>query len=145
GTFLGLWVAPPFALLVVPAGTYYDWSWLIWALLAAGIGLAAVAMALAFHYCNDEVIDKILEHYDLKAELASSYDLKQFLIRQFDPEYYGHLDLSAAVDRGLARSRGTQPENGTSPKRLATYAAASPSIYVAPAAADLGSGELRLL
>jgi predicted acylesterase/phospholipase RssA len=145
GAFLGLWVAPPFALLLAPAGAKYDWSWLAWSMLGADVALATFAIVLAYRFCNDELIDRILERYDLKAELASSYDLKQFLIRQFDPEYYGHLDLSAAIDRGLARSRGTQADNGVSRKTLATYAAASPSIWVAPAAADLGTGELRLL
>src|SRR5262249_36629534 len=59
------------------------------------------------------------------------------------PSYYGRLNVANAVDRALERSPQPQTEPAA-PKSLGDYHTRT-SICVAPAVADLGTGERRLL
>jgi predicted acylesterase/phospholipase RssA len=149
-----LWILPPVSLLVLLASLVAQ-RWGPAARLA-GIDLGILAAVGAFVYVRvrwDRLArrkkytlkERLLRRFDLDAELASSYDLEQFFVRNFDTSFYGHLDVADAVKRGLERSpRPQRQECGHTGKPLGAYHDAT-SICVAPAVADLGTGQLRLL
>lgn len=89
-------------------------------------------------------LDRILTHYSIGDGLADSYVLKEHLIRCFDPSYYGKPAIDSIVDKALAYSHEPSEASAT-PKRLGAYRKAEPAIWVAPIAADVATGELRVL
>jgi predicted acylesterase/phospholipase RssA len=88
--------------------------------------------------------DRILQHYGVADGLGNYHILKEQLIRCFDVGYYGEPDIARVLDKALART--THPaEAGKPVKTLGGYQAREPRIAVAPIAADLASGDLRVL
>jgi predicted acylesterase/phospholipase RssA len=143
--FVALWILPPLAVLVLALSwSSADWGWASWT-AALDLSILAITGAVIFGmmHTTDSIAERLLRRFDLDAELASSYDLQQFLVRHFDPSYYGDLDVARAVDRALDRSPCPQTSPAT-PKLLGRYHDTT-SMCVAPAVADLGTGELRLL
>jgi predicted acylesterase/phospholipase RssA len=144
--FTFLWIVPPIGVCVLL------WSWLTgaapgWLEWISAFDLAALAITASvlfgvLHVTKD-IGERILRRFDLDAELSSSYDLQQFLVRHFDPAFYGRLNVAGAVGRALERSPQPQMEDAA-PKRLGQYHQ-NTNICVAPAVADLGTGSLRLL
>jgi len=90
------------------------------------------------------LLDRILEHYSIAGGLGNTYVLKQQLIRCFDVEYHGKPDIAAILDKALLYS--TEPAHAEGPRKtLAVYQERHPRIVVAPVAAEVGSGDLKVL
>ncbi|HZF10480.1 MAG TPA: patatin-like phospholipase family protein [Thermoanaerobaculia bacterium] len=88
--------------------------------------------------------DRILQHYGLADGLGNSYVIKEQLIRCFDPGYYGAPDIGRVLDQALGRAKTPAPAEKPR-KTLGRYPSREPRIVVAPIAADLASGDLRVL
>jgi predicted acylesterase/phospholipase RssA len=89
-------------------------------------------------------LDRILEHYSIADGLGSTYVLKQQLIRCFDTDYHGKPDIATILDKALSHSK--EPAQAEDPqKTLAAYQTRHPQIVVAPIAAEVGSGDLKVL
>src|SRR5262245_6739916 len=144
--FIGLWILPPISVVILIWSWLTDsWGWPEWvaAIDLVSFFITAMLVLCVVHTVSD-IGEKVLARFDLDAELSSSYDLQQFLVRNFDPAFYGKLDVACAVEHALKRSE--KPQTGTAtPKTLGQYHTGTEPICVAPAVADLGTGELRLL
>jgi predicted acylesterase/phospholipase RssA len=93
---------------------------------------------------GQRLLDRILEHYEIADGLGNTYVLKQQLIRCFDPEYFGRPELDTILDKALAYSKA--PAHATTPqKRLEWYSQGRLPIVVAPIAADVATGDLKVL
>lgn len=88
---------------------------------------------------------RVLQYYGLADGLANTDIVRQLLVRCFDVHYYGKTNLAAFLDRSLDRQN--RPERATDAyrKRLADYRERTPSVFVAPVAADAETGELLVL
>jgi predicted acylesterase/phospholipase RssA len=90
------------------------------------------------------ILDRVLEHYEIADGLGNTYALRQQLVRCFDPDYFGKPDMAVILDKALAHSKETA-HAGKPQKTLDWYATHEPRIGVAPIAAEVGTGELKVL
>lgn len=90
-------------------------------------------------------VTRILQYYGLADGLANTDLIKQLLVRCFDQQYYGNIDLPTLLDRSLDREN--KPEHATDVyrKRLSDYRTRTPGMMVAPIAADVATGEMKVL
>jgi predicted acylesterase/phospholipase RssA len=90
-------------------------------------------------------VTRVLQFYGLADGLANTDLVKQLLVQCFDRQYYGNIDLATLLDRSLDREN--RPERATDAyrKRLSDYRLRTPSVLVAPIAADVATGEMRVL
>ncbi|HJU06211.1 MAG TPA: patatin-like phospholipase family protein, partial [Nitrospiraceae bacterium] len=89
------------------------------------------------------MLRRVLAQFDLDREVADAYPLKQFLIRLFDPGYYGPLLLHKVVARALSDDTKWVGRGKGTPKTLGTYAEDSEhcrGIHVAPIVTNLADG-----
>jgi len=90
------------------------------------------------------VLDRIMEHYEIADGLGNTYVLRQQLIRCFDVDYFGRPDMATILDKALAHS--PERAHAEKPKKtLEWYSQRKPAIVVAPIAADVGTGDLKVL
>lgn len=115
------------------------WRWL--SAFKRGIGWIGKKFAEAF----PRPLTRVLQYYGLADGLANTDVVKQLLVRCFDPHYYGKIDLATLLDRSLDRQN--RPERATDAyrKRLADYRRRTPGVLVAPIAADVRTGEMKVL
>lgn len=117
-----------------------------------GIGvLAIVAVILSRKLKNilkSVALERLFFSYDLAQDLATPFAIKPFLVRHFDPEYYGRNNINRVVDRALAGDAAPAEGSSTArPKQLGDYASphlppGKPRIHVRPLVADLKTGRL---
>jgi hypothetical protein len=97
-------------------------------------------------------LDRILEFFYLKTELAGSYALEQAFVRFFDRDYYGRFSITEALAAGLSKDRN-RPQCQSADfekqrRKLSEFASAgqheSP-IYVVPVVANLKDCKLDYL
>jgi predicted acylesterase/phospholipase RssA len=124
---------------------------LVWILLVPPIALAT-SLRVYLRRTNRQraqwgrqVLDRILEHYEIADGLGSTYVLKQQLIRCFDPNYHGKPDMATILDKALDYSKDGAPSGDEKPETLAKYSSGRQQIVVAPMAAEVSTGELRVL
>lgn len=85
------------------------------------------------------VLEALLERFEIKKDLGNSHFVKQYLIRLFNPDYYGPTDMSKVVASALGEQgpfRATRDHR----RKIEEYAKADPPIHVAIIAADIGRG-----
>lgn len=129
--------------VLVTAGALLGMNLLVW--LALGLALR-----------RGHLFKRLLRQYRLHDELGSGYTLKQYLVRLFDPEYYGKFDIEDTVQRALTHSprfsdsAASQGTTRTRAKTLRDYAEPAarpgtttppPSIHVTPVVTNLCDGE----
>jgi predicted acylesterase/phospholipase RssA len=122
------------------------WSAAVWT--EAGVGLFAVAALAGWLglFARGKVAGNFLKHYQIYHDLGDSHALKEALVHNFDPSYYGDFDFDGSVRRAIAHQ---SPAKGHMRRRtLGSFAEAGPggeSIIVSPIAANLGTGKLETL
>lgn len=109
--------------------------------VSRGVGGATSWLARAF----PSLSTRVLQYYGLANGLANTDVVKQLLVKCFDPQYYGRIDLATLLDHSLDRSN--RPEHATDVyrKRLSHYRRRSPGVLVAAIAADVGTGAMKVL
>lgn len=89
--------------------------------------------------------DAVLRYYGILDGVLDPYPLQSWLVRLFDPAYFGESDLDDIVARAFGSKDGEAALDGTGPKTLAKYADADGPIHVGPMAADVRTGRLTVL
>jgi predicted acylesterase/phospholipase RssA len=117
-----------------------------WAIVAAGLLAAAV---LLFVSAKQVGIDKLLDHYSIADGVFDPHSLRSWLVRLFDPAYYGPTSMDDVVDAALSPRQvdDTEIANRTvaKPRVIDAYDSALPPIHVGVMAADLGAGKLGVI
>jgi hypothetical protein len=87
----------------------------------------------------------ILKHYHIYNDLGDSYSLKEVLVQNFDPTYFGEFNFDDSVRRALKHEKPS-PGGCSNKKALQSYAEPKRGrngVRVVPLAANLGSGRLE--
>ena len=118
-----------------------------WAQLSIGLFVAAPLLAWLSLLSRKTIWGDLLKHYQIFSELGDSYALKEALVQNFDPEYYGEFKFDDNVRRALKQEK---PLTGgcANKKPLNAYAAEGPrrsGMRVVPLAANLRTGKLEPL
>ncbi len=108
-------------------------------LLLAGLALAGWASL----FFRKNVGSNFLKHFQIFSDLGDSHALKEALVQNLDPAYYGLFDFDDSVRRAI-KHRSPAHGGGTR-KKLSSYADGSRGIMVVPIAANLGTGKLEAL
>jgi predicted acylesterase/phospholipase RssA len=90
-------------------------------------------------------LTRMLSYYGLADGLANTDVLKQLFVSCFDQEYYGRTELTDVLSRSLDYNNRAARTTDLYRKRLSDYQEHYPKIHVAPVAADVRSGTLRVL
>lgn len=90
-------------------------------------------------------LTRVLQYYGLADGLANTDFVKQQLVRCFDPHYYGKIDLPTLLDRSLDRENRPEVATDAYRKRLSHYRKWTPHVLVAPVAADVATGRMKVL
>jgi len=85
---------------------------------------------------------RFLCRFDLDREVANAYPIKQFLVRLFDPQYYGVLQMNEVTERALSDDERPVRRGAGFCQTLRQYAEGSPSIHVAPVVTTLKEPKL---
>lgn len=117
----------------------------------AAIGIAAGVLGLllirAWRMMDPE---RLLAFYGIRDGLFDPHPLRSWLVRLFDPAFYGPTNIASVVEVALSDGRagvqaGARTATSTSSKPIKRYQSQSPSIHVGPMAADLEQGRLNVL
>lgn len=148
---LTLLAVPTFAFFALTATLLLDWlvvrqlgGWpemgivILWVL-----GLAAWGSL----FFKKGIFSNLLKHFQIYQDLGDSHALKEALIENFDPSYYGDFQFDESVKRALKHA---SPVSGgrVSSRRLSSFAGGNvqiPGIEVVPLAANLGTGNLEAI
>jgi len=112
-------------------------------ILVVGIALSAWGLLL----CKRSVFTSLLKHYHIFRDVGDSYALKEVLVQNFDPSYYGEFKFDDSVRRALKHESPSQGGSANK-KLLKAYAQAEPGrngVRVMPIAANLGTGRLEAI
>ncbi|HEY7234314.1 MAG TPA: patatin-like phospholipase family protein, partial [Gemmatimonadaceae bacterium] len=93
-------------------------------------------------------IDRILRYYGISDALLDPYPLRSWFVKLFDPTYHGANNMDAIVEAALTTQHldAEPPEHLAAQRRtLRDYAAHKSPIHVAPMAANVQTGQLRVL
>lgn len=93
------------------------------------------------------IFGDVLRHYQIFTELGDSYALKEALVQNFDPAYYGEFKFDDNVRRAL-KHETPSPGGCANKKPLTAYADARErrsSMRVVPLAANLRTGKLEAI
>jgi len=85
-----------------------------------------------------------LKHFEIFTDLGDSHALREALVQNFDPAYYGEFKFDDGVSRALKLE---SPRRGgcSSKKPISAYAAGGKGVIVLQLAANLGTGKLEAL
>jgi predicted acylesterase/phospholipase RssA len=140
---LALAVVPLMILAGVTAAVFPAQSAAFWT--EAGVSLfAVVALAgWAGLFVRGRIAGNFLKHFQIYNDLGDSHALKDALVQNFDPAYYGAFDFDDSVRRAITHQ---SPARGDAQKKpLSHYTGGTEGIIVAPIAANLGTGKLEPL
>jgi predicted acylesterase/phospholipase RssA len=112
---------------------------LFWIFLGA---LILVAIAARSSLRGDSYLRRLLARYDLADGLLSTHPVKQFLIKLFDPDYYGGRQMDDVVDRAL-RDDYSPSRSGSRSKLIRDYESFDPKIAVGLMVANIQTGEME--
>jgi predicted acylesterase/phospholipase RssA len=116
--------------------------------LAPFVGLLAVSRTLraGLQRLSSRAVRRFFASYDVADGILDPHSLKDLLVRLFDPDYYGEIDIQGVVENAL-RDTAEQARKPASPKRLAAYSDGThePRIRVGPIATDVVTGRSRVL
>ena len=88
---------------------------------------------------------RVLRYYGLADGLANTDAFKQIFVHCFDRRYYGRTELTNILNRALDHNNRAASATDLYRKRLSAYQKNKPPIHVAPVAADISTGKLRVL
>lgn len=134
-----------FLVLLVAAGV----AWLeIGIILGAFFSVRRTRSIAWLSTASNTIVDRVLAHYGIRDSLANPQPIREALIRLFDPRYYGASPVGEVLANALDSKDGMLPDPEV-PKRktVGHYANVNGDVrmHVAPVAADIASGELRVL
>ncbi len=133
------------ALLLGALATVMLPEWMGWIWTETGVfllaGLALAGWASLFF--RKDVGGNFLKHFQIFSDLGDSHALKDALVQNLDPSYYGRFDFDDSVRRAIKHR--SPAHGGSRQKPLASYAAGGRGIIVVPIAANLGTGKLEAL
>lgn len=89
--------------------------------------------------------ERILGYYSLRDGLANTDVLRQEIIRCFDQKYYGQVKADTAIPRALGHDTTLNETTHEQRKRVGDYSIRVPNIGVGIVAADIESGDLKIL
>lgn len=136
-----VWALTLWPVLHVPSTWVVPASEMLPAFLVLAAGLAAWGLL----FCRGNVFSNLLKHFQIYTDLGDSYALKEVLVQNFDPSYYGTFKFDDSVRRALKLQSPTLG-GGSSKKRLHDYADSKhcgAGVTVLPLAANLGTGKLE--
>jgi predicted acylesterase/phospholipase RssA len=118
-----------------------------WTILEIFLITSIVPITLFLLLRRKSIFSDLLKHYQIYRDLGDSYALKEALVQNFDPSYYGEFKFDESVRRALKHQ---VPSQGgcTHKKQLKAYAGTTPrrhGVTVVPLAANLGTGKLEAL
>jgi len=108
----------------------------------------ALAVLVAFRLRAWLSTDRILRYYGISDALLDPYPLRSWFVKLFDPTYHGANNMDAIVEAALTTQHldAEPPEDIVASRRtLRDYAAHKSPIHVAPMAANVQTGQLRVL
>jgi predicted acylesterase/phospholipase RssA len=141
-----LGAVPAIVMAILTAIFLPTWSATFWAEAGSGIIAIAVLAAWLGLFARGKVAGNFLKHFQIYNDLGDSHALKDALVHNFDPSYYGDFDFDGSVRRAVTHQ---SPGKGHTRRRtLGSYAAAdhgTDRVIVSPVAANLGTGKLETL
>ena len=122
--------------------------------LISGSSLATTALVIVISlvawgclFFRKNLFSDLLKHYQIFSDLGDSYALKEVLVQNFDPSYYGDFRFDEHVRRAL--KHGIPLPGGCGNKKLLqSYANdrhRQNGVTVVPLAANLGTGNLEAI
>ncbi len=118
-----------------------------WTGLFVALSIVALLFAWLSLLRRKTIFGDLLKHYQIFAELGDSYALKEALVQNFDPAYYGEFKFDENVRRAL-KQENPLPGGCANKKRLHAYADDGPrrsGVRVVPLAANLRTGRLEAI
>jgi len=92
---------------------------------------------------------RFLDYYGLGSSLADNYGLKKFLVNNFDPSYYGAVQMSSVINASVTDRDQSIERTRRNPRRISEFSTSvdrnKARIVVAIAAADVGAGKLGVI
>jgi len=141
-----LGLVPAFLLAILTAIFFPGWSATFWTEAGSGVVAVAVVAAWLGLFARGKVAGNFLKHFQIYNDLGDSHALKDALVQNFDPSYYGDFDFDGNVRRAIAHQ--SPGEGHTLRRTLGSYADADHGgdrVIVSPVAANLGTGKLETL
>ncbi len=133
-----LWLIPLglLRLLLVERSTYW---WVFSSLVVIGFCCAGL-----LYWRRKSLRLNVLRRNALDRALFDPHPVRQLLVRLFDPDYYGALNIDKVVERAMAdKTEGYREE--PRPYSLARYGRCDPPIRVEVASANVETGEMETL
>jgi predicted acylesterase/phospholipase RssA len=118
-----------------------------WTMLTIILVVVAGLAGWGSLFCRKTIFSDLLKHYHIFRDLGDSHALKEFLIQNFDPAYYGEFKFDESVRRAL-KHQSPLPGGCTNKKPLSAYLddrQRRSGVMVVPIAANLGTGKLEVL
>ncbi len=118
-----------------------------WTVLRLVVILVAGLIAWGSLFFKKALLSDLLKHYHIFNDLGDSYALKEALVQNFDPSYYGEFKFDDNVRRAL--KHGNPLSGGCGNKKLLkAYTEEGQrrnGMIVVPLAANLGTGKLEAI
>lgn len=118
-----------------------------WTVLGGTLAIVASLIGWGLLLAKKTLFTDLLKHYQIYSDLGDSYALKEALVLNFDPSYYGEFKFDENVRRALKHQ--IPLEGGcTSKKPLTSYSDDTHrrnGVKVVPLAANLGTGRLEAI
>ncbi|MEX1119216.1 MAG: patatin-like phospholipase family protein [Terrimicrobiaceae bacterium] len=98
-------------------------------------------------FLKKDIFSNLLKHFQIHRDLGDSHALKEALIENFDPSYYGDFRFDESVRRAIKQANPVRGGRAAS-RRLRSFAEVDvrrPAIQVVPIAANLGTGNLEAI
>jgi predicted acylesterase/phospholipase RssA len=118
-----------------------------WADLAVALFIVGMLTGWLALLSRKTIFGDLLKHYQIFTELGDSYALKEALVQNFDPAYYGEFDFDDNVRRALKHEKPS-PGGCANKKPLRAYDEAGPRrsrVRVMPLAANLRTGKIEAI
>lgn len=116
-----------------------------WNLLEITLVVAAFLILWATLLCRKGLFKSLLKHYQIYSDLGDSHALREILVQNFDPAYYGEFKFDDSVRRAL-KHQNPSPGGVTQRKQLHAYTderQRRSGITVLPLAANLATGRIE--
>jgi predicted acylesterase/phospholipase RssA len=141
-----LGAVPVLVLALLTSLFFPAWSAAFWT--ETGVGIFAIVGPACWLglFLRGKVAGNFLKYFQIYQDLGDSHALKEALVHNFDPTYYGDFDFDGSVRRAIAHQ--SPAEGHTRRRTLGSFAEPGPggdAIRVSPIAANLGTGKLETL
>lgn len=116
-----------------------------WSILGGVVLFTVIVILWGLLFRKKRIFSNLLKHYHIYRDLGDSYALKEVLVQNFDPAYYGEFQFDDSVRRAL-KQESTSIAGQHRRKLLKGYDEGNPcknGMRVLPIAANLGTGNLE--